>query len=523
MLSRHCASSRPRGSKGICRFTLSHRRVYPDIMSASPSYHVACDLGAESGRVMLGIFDGSRLALEEVHRFPNGPIRVLGSMRWDLLGLHREILQGLRLVTARNVPIASLGIDSWAIDFALLRAGEPLLRPAYHYRDPRNEAAFRAARNEDFERLVFPETGIQFMPINTLYQLLADQAAEPEMLRFAERLLMVADWCHYLLCGRAMAEATNASTTQLFDPRTQSWSEKLIAHFQFPRGLFPEIVPPGTVLGPLLPEVMQGTGLGPVPVIAGCTHDTAAAVAAVPAQGGDWAYLSSGTWSLIGVELLEPLINDEVRTANFTNEVGYGGSIRFLKNVIGMWLVQECRRIWARDGRDHNYAALSRMADEAVPLRSLIQANDPRFHCPADMPAEIRAYCRETGQPEPQTPTEIVRCIFDSLALLYAANLDEIERLTGRRIWVLHIVGGGSRNELLNQLTADASGRIVLAGPVEATALGNVLSQMLALGALPTLQAARTLVRDSFTLTRYEPRPDHQWHEARARFARLPG
>jgi rhamnulokinase len=492
-------------------------------MPASPSYHIACDLGAESGRVMLGVFDGSQLALEEVYRFPNGPIRVLGSIRWNLLGLHREILHGLRLVAARNVPIASLGVDSWAIDFALLRGGEPLLRPAYHYRDPRNEAAFRAARTPDFEQLIFAETGIQFMPINTLYQLLADQATEPEFLRFAERLLMVADWCHYLLCGRAVAEATNASTTQLFDPRTHSWSEKLIAHFQFPRGLFPGIVPPGTVLGPLLPEVSQEANLGPVQVIAGCTHDTAAAVAAVPAQGEDWAYLSSGTWSLIGVELPEPLINDETRAANFTNEVGYGRSIRFLKNVIGMWLVQECRRIWARNGRDYTYAELSRLADEAAPLRSLIQANDARFHCPADMPTEIRAYCRETGQPEPQTPREIARCIFDSLALLYAAKLDEIERLTGRRIWVLHIVGGGSRNELLSRLTADASGRIVLAGPVEATALGNVLSQMLALGTLRTLQAARTLVRDSFPLTRYEPHPDPHWQEARARFAQLPG
>jgi rhamnulokinase len=490
------------------------------MMSSLPSYHIACDLGAESGRVMLGVFDGKRLSLEEIHRFPNGPIRVCGSQRWDLLGIYREILHGLRAVASRG--LSSVGVDSWAIDYALVRGREPLLRTPYHYRDSRREAAFHAARNPEFEALVFAETGIQFMPINTLYALLADQAEDAALLDSAERLLLVADWIHYLLCGRAVAEATNASTTQLCDPRSGRWSEKLIAHFKFPRRLFPDIVPAGTVLGPLLPEVMAETALGPVPVVAGCTHDTAAAVAAVPAQGDDWAYLSSGTWSLIGVELPAPLINDAARAANFTNEVGYGGSIRFLKNIIGLWLLQECRRTWAREGHDHDYATLTRLAGEARPLRSLIQPNDPRFHCPADMPAEIQKYCRETGQPEPQTPGEHARCIFDSLALLYAAKLEELERLTGRRVRVLHIVGGGSKNELLNQLAADASKRTVLAGPIEATALGNVLSQMLGLHLLPSLDAARALVRDSFATARYEPRPDVAWPAARARFAQLP-
>ncbi|HSI13610.1 MAG TPA: rhamnulokinase family protein [Chthoniobacter sp.] len=487
----------------------------------SPSYHIACDLGAESGRVMLATFDGQRLSLEEVHRFPNGPVRVLGSQRWDLLGIYRDILHGLRLVAARGLQISSIGVDSWAIDYALIRGQEPLLRTPYHYRDTRREAAYRQARNPDFERLVFEETGIQLMPINTLYALLADQAEDSPLLDSAERLLLVADWIHYLLCGRAVCEATNASTTQLYDPRRGAWSEKLIAHFHFPRRLFPEIVPPGTVLGPLLPEVKAETGLGSVQVIAGCTHDTAAAVAAVPAQGDDWAYLSSGTWSLIGVELPSPLINDAARTANFTNEVGYGGSIRFLKNIVGLWLLQECRRIWTREGHDYDYATLTRLAAEARPLRSLIQPNDPRFHCPTDMPAEIRAFCRETGQPEPETPGEHARCIFDSLALLYAAKLEEIERLTGRSVRVLHIVGGGSKNELLNQLAADAIGRPVFAGPVEATALGNVLSQLLGLHLLPDLEIARKVIRDSFATTRYEPRLHAPWAEARARLAGL--
>ncbi|EDY19371.1 carbohydrate kinase FGGY [Chthoniobacter flavus Ellin428] len=495
----------------------------PGGMASLPSYHIACDLGAESGRVMLGTFDGQRLKLEEIHRFPNGPVRVHDSLRWNLLGIYREILQGLRMAAQRGHPIASIGVDSWAIDYAFIRGQEPLLRIPYHYRSARREAAFRAARNPDFERLVFGETGIQFMPINTLYALLADQAEDVMLLNTAERLLLVADWIHYLLCGRAVAEATNASTTQLFDPRTHKWSDKLISHFGFPRQLFPEIVPPGTVLGPLLPDVRAETGLSPIPVVAGCTHDTAAAVAAVPAQGDDWAYLSSGTWSLIGVELPAPLMNDAARAANFTNEVGYGGTIRFLKNIIGLWLLQECRRIWAREGHDHDYASLTPLAAAARPLRSLIQPNDPRFHSPTDMPAEIRAFCRETGQPEPQTPGEFARCIFDSLALLYAAKLEEMERLTGRKVRVLHIVGGGSKNELLNQLAADATGRTVVAGPVEATALGNVLSQLLALDSLPDLAAGRAVIRESFATIRYEPRPDDAWEAAHTRFAQLPG
>lgn len=489
---------------------------------SSLHHYIACDLGAESGRVMLATLDGGRLALEEVHRFPNGAIPVLGTLRWDLLGLYREMLHGFRLVAARGLPIAGVGVDAWAIDFALTRGNEALLRPAYHYRDPRNDAAFRAARSPEFDAFVFAHTGIQFISLNTLYQLLADQAQDAKFLASADRLLMVPDWFHYLLCGRAVTEETNASTTQLYDPRQRAWSEEMIARFEFPRRLFTEIVPPGTVLGPLLPEVGAATGLAPVPVIAGCTHDTAAAVAAVPAEGEDWAYLSSGTWSLIGVELTAPLINDAARHANFTNEVGYGGTIRFLKNIIGLWLLQECRRIWARDGHDLDYATLTRLAEAAPPFRSLIHPDDPRFHAPADMPAAIRAYCRETAQPEPQWPGEFARCIFESLALLYRAKLDELELLTGRTLRVLHIVGGGAKNALLNQLAADATSRTVLAGPVEATALGNALSQALALGHLPDLAAARRVIRESFTVARHEPRATAEWNLARDRFAQLP-
>ncbi len=487
-----------------------------------PHHYIACDLGAESGRVMLGTFDGARLTLEEIHRFPNGALRLHGTLRWDLLGLYREMLHGFRLVAARDLPIASLGVDAWAIDFALTRGREPLLRPPYHYRDPRNEAAFRAARTPEFEALTFAHTGIQFISLNTLYQLLADQAQDAELLASADRLLMIPDWFHYLLCGRAVAEESNASTTQLYDPHRRAWSEELIAHFKFPRRIFPEIVPPGTILGPLSPEVQEETGLGAVPVVSGCTHDTAAAVAAVPAQGGDWAYLSSGTWSLIGVELPAPLINATARAANFTNEVGYGGTIRFLKNIIGLWLLQECRRIWARSGQEFDYPTITELAAAAASLRSLVHPDDPRFHAPEDMPAAICQYCRETNQLEPQTPGEFARCIFESLALLYRAKLDELEHLTGRTLRVLHIVGGGSKNALLNQCAANATLREVLAGPVEATAIGNVLSQALALGDIDSLTAARAVVRESFATARYMPQDASAWQSARERFAALP-
>lgn len=488
-------------------------------MSVSPSYHIACDLGAESGRVMLGAFDGTRLTLEEVHRFPNRPLRLQGTLRWDLPGLYREILHGLTLVTARQLPIASVSVDAWAIDFALQKGAEPLLRLPFHYRDARNEPAFHRVRNPDFDARVFEHTGIQFIPLNTLYQFLADQVEALGTLEFADRFLMVPDWFHFLLSGRAVCEETNASTTQMYDPRSRTWSEELISLFGFPRHIFPEIVAPGTVLGSLTAEIADTTKLGPVPVIAGCTHDTAAAVAAVPAQGEDWAYLSSGTWSLIGVELNQPLINDAAREANFTNEVGYGGTIRFLKNLSGLWLLQECRRIWAKTTSGLDYAEIVRLASEAEPSRSVFNPLDLRFHAPADMTAEIRAACREQGQPEPETPGQFARAIFESLALLYTEHLDLLERLTGRTLRVLHIVGGGSQNALLNQLTASASGRTVLAGPVEATALGNVLSQLLALGRLDSLAAAREVVRASSTPTRFEPQDGAAWQAARARFA----
>jgi rhamnulokinase len=492
-------------------------------MSPAGAHHfIAIDLGAESGRVMLGTLDGGKLTLEEVHRFPNGAIRVLGTLRWDLPRIFHEIKAGLRMIATRGLKIESVSVDSWGLDFALIRGREPLLRLPYVYRDARTEGPYVEAR-ATAEAEIFEHTGIQFMPINTLYQLLADAREDAALLAMADRMLLVADWLHYLLCGRAVAEETNASTTQLYDPRKRAWSDALIEKFDLPRRIFPEIVKAGTVLDVLLPEMREETGLGAVPVIAGCTHDTAAAVAAVPASGEDWAYLSSGTWSLIGVELPQPLIDDAVREANFTNEAGYGGTTRFLKNIAGMWLVQECRAAWAREGREMDYATITALAAEAPPLRSLIDPNDPRFLRPADMPAEIRGFCRATGQAEPATPGEFARCIFESLALCYGTTLDEIERLTGRAIRVLHIVGGGSKNALLNQFAADASGRTVIAGPGEATAVGNVLVQALAARRIPSLAAARGVVRESFEAVTFTPREASAWDGARDFFSNWSG
>jgi rhamnulokinase len=358
-----------------------------------------------------------------------------------------------------------------------------------------------------------------------VYQLVADTQRDRGWVESADGLLMVADWFHWLLCGRRANEETNASTTQLYDPQRRTWAWPLIERLDLPRALFStEIVRAGTQLGALTPEVASLTGLpASTPVIAGCTHDTASAVAAVPAEEGeDWAYLSSGTWSLLGVELAAPLLSAEARRGNFTNELGYGGSVRFLRNIIGLWVLQEARRQWERTGQKFDYEQLCAQAAQAPALGALIQPDEPRFLPPGDMPTRIQDYCRETAQPTPRTPGEVIRCILESLALLYAQHLEELERITERTIRILHIVGGGSRNDLLNQFTANATGRTVLAGPVEATALGNVLVQAITLGHLPDLPSARQVVRANFPQKRYEPRDAAIWQAARERFARLP-
>ena len=484
-------------------------------------HYIACDLGAESGRVILGRLRAGRVTLEEIHRFPNGAVRIAGSLRWDVLRIFDELKTGLRKVAARGVWAESLSVDSWGLDYVLIGDGQPMLAPPHHYRDPRTEAPYAAALTSPGAELIFAETGIQFMPINTLYHLIAEQERSPRLLALAERFLTIADYLHFLFSGVAVVEESLASTTQLYNPVTRAWSERLIATFAFPRKIFPPIVPSGTPLGGLLPEVAAELGVDPLTVIATCSHDTGAAVAAVPASGEDWAYLSSGTWSLIGVELPAPLLSAAARAHNFTNEAGFGGTTRFLKNITGLWLLQESRRAWALAGREYDYATLAAEAALAEPFRALINPNDARFWKPDAMPEKIAAYCRESGQPAPETPGQFTRCIYESLALLYRRTLAEVEEVTGRGIARLHIVGGGSQSRLLNQFAASATGREVLAGPVEATALGNVLLQAVTLGHLASLAELREVVGASFEIERYTPQEGAAWERAAARFAGL--
>ncbi len=485
-------------------------------------FYVACDLGAESGRVILGTLDNGRVVLEEVHRFPTGAARIQNSLRWNILGIFEELKTGLRKIAARDVAVSSLSVDSWGVDYVLFNQRQPLVALPYQYRDSRTETTFAKALEEVGREKIFAETGIQFMAINTLYHLIADVENNSDILATADHFLTIADYVNYLFSGVVCAEVSLVSTTQLYNPIARQWSAELIEQFHLPGELFPRIVPSGTRIGPLTDEIKSETGLGDVETIATCSHDTGAAVAAVPAEAGDdWAYLSSGTWSLIGVELPEPLINDHVLANNYTNEAGYGGTIRFLKNIVGLWLLQESRRSWQRQGNDLDYAEINRLAEEAEPFRSIINPDDTRFMSPPDMPAAIVDFCRETGQPAPETPGQFARCIFESLAFLYAKTLDTIEQLTDRSITRLHIVGGGSQSKLLNQFAANATGRTVLAGPVEATAIGNVLIQAIAMGELQSLGELRQLVKASFEIETFNPMPSPETETARQRFAEI--
>ena len=490
-----------------------------------PTHYLALDLGAESGRVMLGTLHGGQLRLRELHRFPTGALPVGGTLRWDLPRIVGALKDGLAKAAALGLPIRSLSTDSWGVDYVLLRDGAPLDLP-HHYRDPRTDDGLARAFALVPQEEIFAQTGIQFLTLNTLYQLHAEARERPEVLARAQSFLTIADYVNFLFSGAAAIEESNASTTQLYDPSARAWSDSLIAALGLPRALFPPVVPSGTRLGTVRPGVLAGDWSA-TEVIATCSHDTGAAVAATPGEGEEWAYLSSGTWSLLGIESATPLLGAEALRENFTNEIGHGGTIRFLKNIVGLWIVQECRRAWALAGNEFSYAELVEAASVPPALRSLIHPASVRFAKPDAMPEKIAAYCRETGQPVPSTPGETIRCALESLALFYAANVDRLEALTGRRIARLHVVGGGSRNTLLNQFTADALGRPVLAGPAEATAIGNLLLQALALGDLgpaATLADLRQVVRDSFPSVAYDPESEQAetWRAARARFAALP-
>ena len=483
---------------------------------------LALDLGASSGRAMLGQLDGERLVLSEVHRFPNGPVRLPDGLRWDVLRLWTEIKRGLALAVAaqkeRGAGLAGIGLDTWGVDFGLLDRDGALVSNPYHYRDSRTDGMVEEAFRRVPRAEIFEQTGIQFMQLNSLYQLLAMVVGQSPALEIAHTFLTMPDLFNYWLTGRKVCEFSNATTTQCYDPRKGDWATSLLERLDIPTHIFAEIVPPGTVLGELLPAMAEEVGAGDLPVIAPACHDTGSAVAAVPAEGSDFVYISSGTWSLMGAELPEPAINERSLAFDFTNEGGVGGTFRFLKNITGLWLVQECRRTWARQGERFSYDELTALAAEADPLRSFVDPDHESFLRPGDMPARIRAFCQEAGQPVPESRGAVVRCALESLALKYRWVLERLEEILGRRLAPIHIVGGGTQNRLLNQFTADATGRQAVAGPIEATAAGNVITQAMALGYVGSLEEGRQIVRNSFEVTSYEPAGGSEWEEAYGRF-----
>src|SRR5918994_1202439 len=483
---------------------------------------LAVDLGAESGRAVLGRFNGERITLEEVHRFPNVPARLPDGLHWDVLRIAREVMDGIAKATRNDGRIESLGVDAWGVDFALLDRDGCLISNPYHYRDPRTEGMDERAFDRMPKEEIYETTGIQFMPINTLYQLLAMEGSP--LLQAAQTLLLIPDLISYWLTGEKACEFTAASTTQLCDARSGGWARDLLEEMRFPGHIFGEIVPPGTRLGPLLPEVAEEIGANEgMRVTAVASHDTASAVVAVPPESENFAYISSGTWSLVGVKLPKPAIAPEGMHANFTNEGGFNGTTRFLKNVMGLWLLQECRRTWAREGREYSYEELTRLSQAVPTAGPLLDPDHSAFLPPGDMPGRIRRFCRETHQSPPEEPGEVVRCVLESLALKYRWVLERAEELTGRRAEVVHIVGGGVRNTLLCQLTADATRRPVRAGPVEATALGNLMVQGYSRGYLSSLEEIRTVVRASPVEVRdYRPVDSgDEWEDAYGRLQRI--
>lgn len=489
--------------------------------------YLAIDLGAESGRAVLGVLEEEKLRLEVVHRFPHEMQRLPTGLHWDITGLWREICAGLRAAghwaREHDVRIASIGVDTWGVDWALVGKSGELIGLPHAYRDPRNEAAHAEAVERLGVETIYNATGIQFLPFNSLYSLYAQAKAGPELLECADQLLFIPDLLHYWLSGKRSVEATIASTSQMIDCRTGDWSSELVAGLGLPARLLRETSPPGTTLGTLREEIAKAVDLpADTTVVLPGSHDTASAVAAVPARAGSsWCYLSSGTWSLLGAELNEPCTSEAARGAMFTNELGVGGRYRFLKNISGLWLVQECRRDYARLGQEYDYAELTAQAAAAEPFGTLVDPNHASFATPGGMLEKMKTHAAEAGEPVPETPGQFVRAALESLALLYRQTLATLEQVLERQFEVLHIVGGGGQNELLNQMTADAAGREVRVGPYEATATGNLLVQAMAAGRIGDLEALREVVAGSTELSTYQPADSGRWAEAEERFKHL--
>ena len=484
--------------------------------------YLAIDLGASSGRGIVGTFDGKKITLAENHRFPNEPVMAAGQYTWDILRIYHEIKNALRkCALSDDRDITSIGIDTWGVDFGLLDKNGHLLGNPVHYRDARNDAMPEYAAKLVSPDWVYEKTGIQVVDFNTLYQLLAVKKDSPEILSAAENMLFVPDLLNYFLTGVKQTEYTIASTSQMLDARARDWSWELIEKFGFPKKLFSDIVMPGTKVGALRPDVIEEVGNLGADVVSVAAHDTGSAVMAVPATSDKFIWISSGTWSIMGTEAKEPVISQRTRECNFTNEGGANRTIRFSKNITGLWLEQESKRQWEREGEKISFAELSDMAVEAEPFKCFIDPDEPRFSAPGNLPKRIVEYCKETGQRAPETKGEIVRTILESLALKYRYTVDMIDELSGERIPSINVVGGGTKEKPLMQFTANACGRPVSAGPIEATALGNIIAQAIAAGEIKDIWQGREVIANSFEIEHYESKDTSAWDAAYERFVKL--
>lgn len=487
------------------------------------SSFLAFDLGAESGRCILGKVENGKLSLREISRFANGMVFILGHWHWNIFRLFEEVKRGMKVCAVdESTHPESIAFDTWGVDFGLLSRDGSILGLPYAYRDSRTEGAMEKFFKKIPRRRVYELTGIQFLQFNSLFQLFSMKRDNSSLLKAAGDLLFMPDLFNYLFTGEKKTEFTFATTSQLYNPRQKGWDDELFASLGVPKSIMQEVIEAGTQIGNLNQAVGRETGMSEVAVIAVASHDTGSAVAAVPAQGEDWAYISSGTWSLVGIEVKKPIINDQALDLNFTNEGGIQGTFRFLKNIVGFWPLQECRRAWASK-RLYSYDELIEMAACAQPFPALIDLDWPGFLNPPDMPEAIRQYCKKTGQRAPASEAEFVRSILESLAVKYRLTLDQLKQISPHPLRRIHVIGGGAKNRLLNQFTANATGLPVIAGPVEATSAGNIMVQALCLGKVTSFLEMREVIRNSFKLERYEPEQSSEWDSAGERFRNIVG
>ncbi len=481
---------------------------------------LAFDFGASSGRAIIGCFDGDKITLEEVHRFSNDPVSVGGTVYWDVLRLFYEIKQGI--IKAKIAGgFDSIGIDTWGVDFGLIDSEGKLMENPVHYRDARTAGLVDEAFKTMPKEKLYGITGIQFMELNTLFQLISLKKYRPWMLERADKMLFMPDLFGYMLTGKMCAEYSIASTSQLIDLDKRTWSKEILDAFEIKESVFAPLVQPGTVLGELSKEICEECGVDPVPVISVCGHDTQSAITSVPCEDGDFAFLSSGTWSLFGTELDKPIVNETSMNINITNEGGFDGSTGFLKNIIGLWLIQESRRQWKREGKEYSYVDLEKLALAAEPFKCFIDPDAPEFVPHGNIPERVREFCRKTGQYVPETVGEIMRCIYESLAMKYRLTFEKLRECTERDYPVIHVIGGGTKDGLLCQMTANSCDRTVKAGPIEATVMGNVAVQLMSDGSVKNIGQARKIVADSSELKTFEPKDTDKWAGAYENFLKV--